>query len=532
MKTTITFIFPVVLAMLVFVSWRDAVAQSKSGEAINWFNVGVTESDVNKKITAYQKAIALDPSFVEAYYNLGILYRRHNNYENAEQFLNKALTVNPDRLKKDLKLQILYELASTQEKLGKNSEAEQNLRAAKSMANSNDVRTAMTLELGRLLIDQGRYGEAVAELRNGQSLGAASPRQQSEFQRLLGIAGTEIEMQRLLLAAEKAKSSGNLEEARKLLTQVKAKKPQDKTVDALLAAVEASEQAASRQDASEALYEQAQQESDAGNLETAIAIYEALLKQNPNFADARTEMEAARKQLARNQVKERLEIEYSTGLRMMKEHDWTGAILAFEKILDVESNYRDTRSQLNKARKSFERESTESTVARYYAEGIEAMQRNDMGDALAAFEKVRSIKPNYRDTATLLAEIESTLRVKPETEVPAMSAASLDSLYEIAVEAYKLQDWMPAVLTFEKLQLLQPDYKDVPERLLRARTNLNFVEQARTTPAAANGHSAFFYVGIVAVVMLPLVGMVLLSPTTRARFYLLQGNNVAAVRLY
>ncbi len=536
MKTIINFAGQLALALLLIGSWRETTAQSKIAEATNWFNLGVRENDANKKIAAYEKAIALDPNFVEALYNLGVLYKQRNEFENAERYLSKALASAsaPQRgVKAELKLQILYELASTQKKLGKTKEAEQNFREAKVLTTATEVRAAIVLELGRLLIEQGRYGEAVTELKAGQSLAS---KRRNEMQNLLQLAENEIELGRLFAAAEKAKASGNWQEAKTLLLQIKAKKPGDKTIEALLAAVETSQQVESQKQAVATLSQQAQQHATAGNWELAIASYEALLQQNPNDKDARAKLEAARQQLEQRQLKEKLESEYAAGLAALKGHDWTRAILAFEKVLEEDRNFRDVRKRLAEAQSGLERESTETIIARYYAEGVAAMNRNDLGGALAAFEKVRRINPNYRDSARLLAEIEKALRLKA-----APVAANIDSLYQMALAAFAQKDWMQAVVNLEKVRLLQPNYRDVVNRLAEARSFLvnpsasqSYVPEGTTTKVVApNEATNFSFLPLYgALAALSLVGIVILSPTARARFHVLRGNYAAGVRIY
>ena len=47
-------------------------AQTSNAPALNWLRAGLTEKDLAKKIAAYEKALALDSSLVEAKFNLGL----------------------------------------------------------------------------------------------------------------------------------------------------------------------------------------------------------------------------------------------------------------------------------------------------------------------------------------------------------------------------------------------------------------------------------------------------------------------------
>ncbi|MDZ7267512.1 MAG: tetratricopeptide repeat protein [candidate division KSB1 bacterium] len=531
MKTIHNFAGGPALALLLG-PWCEVVAQSKIAEATNWFNLAVQEKEPARKIAAYQKAISLDPNFVEALYNLGVLYKQQSDHQNAGQYLGKALTARPERLKAELKLQILYELAVTQKKLGKAGEAEQNFRAARALAPANEVRAAVVLEISRLLIEQGRHGEAAAELKTALNLEPRSSKRQSEMQKLLQLAEEEIERQRLYAAVENAKAGGNLQEAKRLLEQIKAKKPEDKTIDALLTAVESAQQAATQEKTWAAMREQAQRHAAAGNWELAIAVYETMLQQNPADQDARAGLATAHRRLQQKQQEDRLESEYAAGLAALKARDWTRAILAFEKVSELDHNFREVRKHLAEAQSGLDRESSETIVARYYAEGVTAMNRNDLGAALAALEKVRRINPSYRETTALLAEIESALHIKD----PVPATAMLDSLYRVAEVAFERQDWTQAIVALEKIRMVQPDYRDVVDRLAQTRVQRTLAQESGGAKNVAvvevsSDKNRGLYIGTL-LVLLTAFAAVVISPTMRARFYLLRGNYAAAAQLY
>lgn len=122
--------------------------------------------------------------------------------------------------------------------------------------------------------------------------------------------------------------------------------------------------------------------------------------------------------------------------------------------------------------------------------------------------------------------------VQAQNPPAARPQANLDSLYNVAVAAVDRQDWLPAMINFEKIHLLQPSYRDVIDRLATARANAML---AATPPkkVIAAGKSPAFYVGSVAtLIVLPLLGFVVLSPVSRARFYLMRGNFAAATQIY
>jgi tetratricopeptide (TPR) repeat protein len=345
-----------------------------------------------------------------------------------------------------------------------------------------------------------------------------------------------MELQKLYDAAEKARASGDWEQAMALLDQVRAKNPAYKDVAAKINELDSLLEAKTKKDVLAAMYEQAQKYEAEGNLEMAITSYENLLQQDASFRDASAKLQQAREQLEQKQLSEKLESEYAAGLQALKTQDWTSAVLAFEKVLELDRDHRDAHRRLAAAKKGLERESTETILARYYAEGVTAMNNNDLGGALAALEKVRQLNPAYRDVADLLSALEVKLAgpaPSPATNAAALPA-SVDSLYQEALSSMDKEDWVQAVVALEKIQLLQPNYRDVGDRLTVARVNLNnaaIIPKSVEPPVIGNTP---LYVGsaLTALIVLPLLGFIVFSPATRARIHCWRGNYMAAAQTY
>jgi len=123
----------------------------------------------------------------------------------------------------------------------------------------------------------------------------------------------------------------------------------------------------------------------------------------------------------------------------------------------------------------------------------------------------------------------------PAIAAPIMAyKINLDSLYQDALAAAEKGNWMQAVVTLEKLQLLQPNYRDVIDRLAAARANLG---KAVASGAAAQIHtndSSAFPIGsaIAAGLLASLLGFMFFSPCARIYYYHWHGDFAAAVMLY
>jgi hypothetical protein len=222
------------------------------------------------------------------------------------------------------------------------------------------------------------------------------------------------------------------------------------------------------------------------------------------------------------------EIDYAIGMAAYRVKNWPRAIMAFEKVRHASQKFRDVDKRLAYAHKNLARENQENIVARYYAEGVIAMNRDDFGWALAAFEKVSQLDSNYQEVQSQLARIAMTLQRKAK---PLAATASLDSLYEAALAAMDKADWIVAANILKELCLLQPDYRDALELLVRARINL---ENAKSGGVAAAGGKTSFYLGgaFAGLIVLAALGLIGFSPMARARLHLLRGNPAVAAQIY
>ncbi len=105
-----------------------------------------------------------------------------------------------------------------------------------------------------------------------------------------------------------------------------------------------------------------------------------------------------------------------------------------------------------------------------------------------------------------------------------------DSLYLEAQVAMAKQDWIHAVITLEKLQLVRPNYLNAADQLVQARANLNTVELSRvSTISTRAGRLMAYLLPLLSVGLIVLIGLL---PTSRARFELMRGNISAAARIY
>lgn len=144
--------------------WVPTVlAQSANNNALRWFNRGLQEKNVTKRIDALTKAIAYDSLFTQALYQLGQIYARQDDFTQAAVYLEKARAHLSASGQEPNQAQLLLELARIYRKLGNWEGVESALREAQTLANTPPQQAVIMLELSDLLYQQQRDAEAFAE---------------------------------------------------------------------------------------------------------------------------------------------------------------------------------------------------------------------------------------------------------------------------------------------------------------------------------------------------------------------------------
>ncbi|MDZ7363925.1 MAG: tetratricopeptide repeat protein [candidate division KSB1 bacterium] len=249
----------------------------QNSRARQWYESGVKEKNVEKKIAALHKAVEADPLFVEALFALGLAYKERQDFTRAEQYISKAYHVDPDKLSDDFKIAILHELAAAYNRQGKATDYEETLRQIKNLAGDPQRRATIAFELGRFLYQQGRYDEALAVLQEGQRL---DPAKQDYFANLIQLTQTAQETRRLYAA----------------------------------------------------IYEQAQKHEAGGELELAIKNYTQLLQIQGGYKDANARVEKLRQMLEQEMLKRETAVQNANVAATLPAHDSTAASDTLEMI--------------------------------------------------------------------------------------------------------------------------------------------------------------------------------------------------------
>ena len=157
--------------------WRDSVtlwedAASKSPlKARPWYNLGVfTEAGGDhpareRAIEHYRRAVSLDPGYVDAHYNLGVVFERIERYDESVLSYERVLALDPARGDAFNNLGVVYE------RLGKSGKA---AGAYRQSIRLSPLNVEPRLNLGGVLLRDGRHEEARAAIVEAMALGGAT----------------------------------------------------------------------------------------------------------------------------------------------------------------------------------------------------------------------------------------------------------------------------------------------------------------------------------------------------------------------
>jgi type IV pilus biogenesis/stability protein PilW len=137
---------------------------NRASEVLIHFNRGVqlsNQRETAKAIQAYEKVLEIDPSYGEAYNNLGVLHQEMGNFEKARKSYQKAVDMNPHYEKALNNLGILYYLQ------GRYEESRDALQRALEI-NPHNVESL--INLGILFKKRGQMEQAMESFQKALTL--------------------------------------------------------------------------------------------------------------------------------------------------------------------------------------------------------------------------------------------------------------------------------------------------------------------------------------------------------------------------
>jgi len=499
-------------------------------DAISWFNRGANAKETSEKITCYLQAIKLNPKFIEAYYNLGYVYKNSGDFNNAEKAFRQALLSDPAKLNNEVKLRVTYELGITLKKLNKYNEVLATLESAKNLARETEIRAVVLYELGRTKLLMGNFDGAMTEFSEGLQLNSSKQR---TFESAVENARTLQEVDSWYVQGNNHLNNGQYDEAISAFNRVIQTAPNFKnTLQRLASAQQAKDQQA-KQDNLADIYARGIGYLQREDWQNALIAFKQIEKVDPDYKDLKVKLAESQAKLDQTLQQEVYEKIYNDGMAEYRKGNWIDAIVAFNKVREwnpafknVDRAYRDAQNKLNQ-------EGEDSVKNRYYTQAKIYLNRGDWESAIASLKQLRSMDRNYRDVQFLIQQAQSGL----ENEA---KSSQINTYYAEAMNHYNSGDWLKAIIAFEKIQQINPNYQDVAEKLAAAQNNLdNPIAETTTEKYAENyktsqkTNSNWMLIGAALSLFLIPAGIALfMIPTTRAKLLMLQGNYQKAALIY
>ncbi len=508
------------LALLIDLS-STAHGQTTAAE---WFQKGLAATATNDQITAFEKTTQLDPNYVEAYFYLGLAYKAGGLLPEAEVALNKAYFTNPYALASDIKGRILFELGSLYAATGKPEKAQDALKGAKDLGGGNRaLKGRIALELGRVYLNKNQYSLAQAEFEDGRQLW---PQNAREFDRLMAeISGTRAVNDAYLRGLDLLQSE-RFQDAVRAFDQVLSTQPGFRDAVQKRQQAEAGLNRLKQSNDLNALYEQAEKLMRSGEIDEAINRFEQVANVDAAFRDVDARLGQLRREAGAQNQTQALERAYARGQAAINRGDWQRALNYLASVRNMQAGYKDVSNLISRANRELGRlRQQETRLNEMYGQAMQYVQNEQWREALSILKKLQDQRPGFRDVDEQLLEIRDTIARQPDQN------SELENLYQQGTVAEQNQDWLQASMAFERVKLLNPEYKDVKDRLGNARKLL--ARSTATTAETGSASSVLLLIGAtLSLFILPVAGILAFSPTTRARMYLLQGNYTKAAMVY
>jgi tetratricopeptide (TPR) repeat protein len=190
----------------------------------------------------------------------------------------------------------------------------------------------------------------------------------------------------------------------------------------------------------------------------ACRSFQAIVDARPDFADAKTKLEQAKRQ-------ERLSTLYAQAQAAQAAQDWQGALGALETLVTEAGDYKDASALLKSARQ-------QKQLADLYAEARRLHQAQQWQAVVNVFAQITATQPDYADPDGLLPTA--------EREVAALKRkAELDALYSRAVRAMDAGRWQEAQKLLKQVKEQEPAFRETERLLARTEAELAHEQQER-----------------------------------------------------
>ncbi|MBN1351735.1 DUF2225 domain-containing protein [candidate division KSB1 bacterium] len=513
----------IALLLVLIVSLLPGDSLLAQKDARDLYKRAMKTTNAEERINLLKRATEIDATFGQAYYELGKILETNGSSEDALLNFKRALVANPAEMNDKQKFEIVYKIGLLQRKIGRTGEAIKTLSGALNLSPERETQGDIYQKLGELNEEVGNIDRAIECYSKARRLmpqnASIIEKQIASLQKAKhlhqtyneGLAHLRLKRyQEAIAALEKVVSAdsgfkdakSNLEKARREFDELQKTSEWAKTYNNRV------EQIAG------------QSGDQAGQL------FRKLVETHPIDGDSGTSIQASSAKLttARQRQADSL---YNIGLTEFNKKNWVRAIYIFNRVLKSDPAHTEAKRKRQQARWVLRNEKKDTMKEQYYVQGVDAYQLNDWIAAIEMFERLVEIDPGYKDAQQLLTGVR-------QAQAKQNSLDELDSLYQSGIQLSKQGDWLNALIVFEKVQMINPEYKAVKSFSAEARQALagqSPRDLSRKTPLEANDSG---WVKIVAVLMITLLvfAVLIFIPAIRGKLFILRGKTEQASQVY
>ena len=490
--------------------------------AVYWFKKGVNEKSYDKKIEFYQKAVQENPNFVEAYYNLALAFMNKKNYKGAEEAFQTALSANPNGMTSSVKSNILNRLGSLYRKAGRYAEAEEAFHGALNITKDKKFAALTLYELGQTKILQGKYDEAISYFRQGI---LSSPKERQSFETGIQLAKNQQKIDELYQQGEKLAKDQKFTEAVAKFNEIIAINPNHKNakkrIDEITARLTQKQEQEDKQ--TRPLHTKATALMAEGNYSDAIKQFEQIKSIQPDYPEIDKLLSRAKEQQYQQLLNDqKIENYYVKGVENYESGNFSIALFNFEKVAELDQNYRDIETRIQATRREVNRVDKLANNASKSEEIVFSEPINNM-----------PMESNFSSSSDL--NTQQLITEKKQILNAAIDSQLVTNYYSEALNLMQTQDWQRAIILLEKVRLIEPGYKNTEFLLKQVRQNIEKADLASSNEVASDSKSgnpsALVLAFLAGIIGLPAT-LILISPTARARYYTLLRRYDKAREIY
>ncbi len=550
-----TIIRQLLVIFMISGAWYILFSQNKAAK--RWFDEGERASQLDEKITFYQKAIALDPSYTESYYRLGTIYRKKGDLDQATHFLGRALFSRPSDMDPNLRFKIVFEIGQIQSRTRKYREARESLIGALNLIDNKDQKLLVLDELATVLIALRDYEGAITRYNEAARIEPKNiQKYQQSVNRVKKLQETDEEYQKAMEFYESRRFKNaiplfekimqtdstyrdvneKLKIARREIIAIQKQeqawtssnqnqiKPSNMTEEII-----ASQKGTSRTSSLEqTTFAKGLEYMQNKNWDAAIKSFETVLSINPNHYQANEQLKIAQNSLENSMQQRIVDKYFREGSNQLRNQKWIQAIVSFEKVLTLDPQHRMAKINLGKAQAGLNQIGTTSIKQSYYEHAKQSIQNEDWILANTVLSKLMEMDANYQDAQQMMAQVQEKI-------IAMNKDFDFNKLYDDGENFIRNAKWVEAILVFQKVQSQNPNFKDVNLKLQFAKEQHEKSQQLAQLPTQTEDSGLFVkLIGMLLIVMLVISPVILyfISPGFRGRIFLLLGKHNQGQKVY